>query len=152
MGVKTLSAAQYLVSNSGKPVTPMRLLKLLYVAHGYSLGLHGVPLLDELVFAWQYGPIVPGAYQAVREFRSSPVTWVLGSCGETLSDGEKAVLDRVLATYDLATAIQLSAAMHQPGSPWSIIWGSTGHNTVIPDELIKIFYEKVLNQPTHSAL
>lgn len=152
MGIKTLSAAQYIVNKSGKPVTPMRLLKLLYVAHGYSLGLGGVPLIDERVCAWQYGPIIAGLYDAVRDFRSMPVTWVPGSYVETLSDGDKAVLDRVISTYEQATAIQLSAAMHRPGSPWSIIWGATGHNAVIPDELIKLFYENLLKQPTHLAL
>lgn len=152
MGIKAASAAQYIVGKSGKPVTPMRLLKLVYVAHGYSLGLRSAPLVDERVFAWQYGPIIPGLYNAVREFRSSPVTWVPGAYVETLSDDDKAVLDRVITTYDQATAIQLSAAMHQRGSPWSIIWGSTGHNAVIPDDLIELFYQKLLQQPTHSAL
>lgn len=47
MGSKSLAVAQYLVDQAPTAVTPMKLLKLAYIAHGYMLGMHGEPLLDE---------------------------------------------------------------------------------------------------------
>lgn len=152
MSKKSLAAAQYLVDHAGKSLTPMKLLKLLYVAHGYSLGKNGVPLLGEPVCAWQYGPMIPSVYQAVRDYRSAPVTSVLGARKGLLTDAEKAVMDTVLATYAGATAMQLAVAMRRPGSPYAIIRGGSSADAVIPDDLIKVFYRDLLTQPTHSVL
>lgn len=152
MSAKSLAAAQYLVDHAGKSLTPMKLLKLLYVAHGYSLGQNGVPLLGEKVCAWQYGPVVPSVYQAIRCFRSEPVSWVPGAQCGILNDAETAILDSVISIYRGATAIQLASATLQPSSPYTIIRGTSKSNAVIPDELIRLFYRDLLAQPTHSAL
>lgn len=149
---RSLGAAQYIVANSKVSVTPMRLLKLLYVAHGYSLALNRVPLLDEAVQAWQYGPIVPSVYDAVRKYRSKPVESIERADVGALTQADRVVLDNVLATYQHVNAIQLSAAMHQPGTPWSITWGIDEQNARISNDLIMDFYDKILKAPTHSAL
>ena len=74
---KSLAVAQHMINRctqAGDPaITPMQLIKLVYIAHGYMLGKHGRPLLDEAVQAWQYGPVVPSVYQAVKSFQSAPV-------------------------------------------------------------------------------
>lgn len=152
MATRSLAAAQYIVTKSRPAVTPMRLLKLLYVAHGYSLALNRQPLLDESIQAWQYGPIVPSVYDAVRKYRSKQVE-SLGSIGECpLSEEDRLVLDKVLATYQHVNAIQLSAAMHQPGTPWSTTWGMDEQNAPISNDLIMDFYQHIMKAPTHSAL
>jgi uncharacterized phage-associated protein len=152
MATRSLAAAQYIVANSKPAVTPMRLLKLLYVAHGYSLAVNRQPLLDESVEAWQYGPMVPSVYQAVRKYRSKPVESMgrIGGC--PLSEADLLVLDKVLTTYQHVNAIQLSAAMHQPGTPWSITWGMDEQNAPISNDLIMDFYQNILKAPTHCAL
>lgn len=149
---RSLGAAQYIVANSKASVTPMRLLKLLYVAHGYSLAINRVPLLDEAVEAWQYGPIVPSVYDAVRKYRSNPVESIERADEGTLTQDDRIVLDKVLATYQYANAIELSSAMHKPGTPWSITWGMDERNARMSNDLIMDFYEKILKAPTHSAL
>lgn len=74
---KSLASAQYLLEQCKQhgdgALTPMQLIKLVYVAHGLMLGAFGRPLLDEPVEAWQYGPVVPSVYHALKSFRSSPV-------------------------------------------------------------------------------
>ncbi|WP_207815410.1 Panacea domain-containing protein [Pseudomonas sp. BNK-6] len=138
---------------AGDPaVTPMQLLKLVYIAHGYMLARHGVPLINEPVQAWQYGPVVRSVYQAVRDFRSSPVTQVPSAPMENFNADERTIMRDVARTYGKADGVTLSAATHQPGTPWSVTWNNQGKNAVISNDMIESFYRWILSQPTHSML
>ena len=55
-------------------LTPMKLQKLVYYAHGWYLGLTGRPLLDELIQAWSFGPVVRSLYNEFKEFGADPIT------------------------------------------------------------------------------
>lgn len=72
-------------------VTPMKLVKLIYIAQGYMLATHRKPLFQEAIEAWQYGPMIPRLYRSIRSFRDSPVTCVPGSEGLTLPDEEEEI-------------------------------------------------------------
>ncbi|MBV9510077.1 MAG: DUF4065 domain-containing protein, partial [Caulobacteraceae bacterium] len=63
-----------LARERGQMLTPMQLLKLVYIAHGWMLGLAGRPLIRDEVQAWQYGPVIPPLYNAVRSYRRDPVS------------------------------------------------------------------------------
>lgn len=159
MSMKSLSVAQYLLDQCKETgagdgsITPMQLLKLTYIAHGYMLGIHGKPLLDETVCAWQYGPVVPSVYHAVKDFRSNPVAAVPGAMHPyPFSDDEKAIMAQVAQTYGKHNGIVLSAATHKPGTPWSITWEASGKSAPISNDLIEGFYANLLQQPTHSTL
>jgi uncharacterized phage-associated protein len=59
-------------------LTPLQLIKLVYIAHGWSLHYFPeTPLLIEIPQAWQYGPVVPSLYSAVRRYGSSPIIALL---------------------------------------------------------------------------
>ena len=49
--------------DQGRPITPMKLQKMLYLAHGIHLAAYDRPLLKEPIEAWSYGPIIPDVYQ-----------------------------------------------------------------------------------------
>jgi uncharacterized phage-associated protein len=133
-------------------VTPMKLLKLVYIAHGYMLGRHGAPLLKETVQAWPYGPVVPSVYQAVRGFRCSPVTGVSCAPQEQFDQNEAAVISRVVKVYGKLDGITLAKCIRQPGSPWSVTWGRKRENAPMSNDVIEHFYRWLLTQPTHSIL
>ena len=42
--------------------TPMHVIKLVYLAHGWMLGFTSRALINEAVEAWTYGPVVPSTY------------------------------------------------------------------------------------------
>jgi uncharacterized phage-associated protein len=44
------------------PLTVMKLLKLVYIAHGWYLAFADKPLISEKVEAWDYGPVRASAY------------------------------------------------------------------------------------------
>lgn len=155
---KSLAVAKYILDrcNEGRAtssVTPMQLLKLVYIAHGWMLGLHGRPLLDEEVQAWQYGPVVPSVYQAVRKYRSLPVQEVEGAPNDfAFDDDEKSVMNRVAKKYGAVNGVALSAATHRPETPWSKTWAAFSRSMPISNDLIEDFYSRLSKQPKHSAL
>ncbi|MBB4842494.1 putative phage-associated protein [Paucibacter oligotrophus] len=156
MTAKSLAAAQFMLNlaqgTSDPSLTPMQLLKLVYIAHGYMLGQHGRPLLDEPVQAWQYGPVVPSVYRAIKDYRSSPVPRVPGARPMDFDEEEKAAMERVVNKYGRTAGTVLSAATHRPGTPWSQTWQPTQKGSCISNDLIEAFYAELLRQPKHSAL
>lgn len=152
---KSLGVAKALLEKVGNlhpAVTPMQLIKLVYISHGYMLGLHGRPLLDEPVEAWQYGPVVRSVYEAVRHYKSNPVQTIEVPIGIELDKEEDAVLERVARTYGKFDGVTLSSATHKPGTPWSVTWKMWGRNSDISNDMIEHFYSNLLKQEKHSAL
>ena len=156
MSVRTLSVAERLRADSvenGYVVTPMLLLKLAYIAHGYMLAKHDQPLLDENVEAWQYGPVVPSIYHALKKFGNQPVDGVPGAEGNfNFSDNESATIRDVARDYGKYRATLLSSATHVDGTPWHVVWNAGGKSAPIPDALIRDFYLGILKSPKHSSL
>jgi uncharacterized phage-associated protein len=68
--------ANYFIARAaadGKRLTPLQLIKLVYIAHGWYLGLTGEPLINEPPEAWQYGPVIPSLYPSSAYSLSSPI-------------------------------------------------------------------------------
>lgn len=152
---KSLAVAQHILNCCkalDRVATPMKLLKLVYVAHGHKLGRLGVPLLEESVQAWKYGPIIESVYEAVRANGSMPVERVPNADPEKLTQEEKELIEFVVQEYGVFDAITLSVATHQDGTPWRTTWDHYKQNATISNDLIEYFYKELLKSPTHSAL
>ena len=128
---------------SDKGLTPMQLIKLVYLCHGWMLGLHGRPLLVDPIEAWRYGPVIAGLYQEVKKFRASPVpvTEQLSKDTGNFDEEEESVMGQVFDIYGGYTGIQLSSLTHAPGTPWSQV-RNTGRG-IIPNDMIKEHFQKL---------
>jgi uncharacterized phage-associated protein len=138
-------------------LTPMKLQKLLYFAHGWHLALaKGTALFTEPVEAWSYGPVVSDIYHEFKSFGLDPITEPATNIDDKLElttpqigneeqDNQvKDFLAKIYGTYGKYTGVQLSNATHQPGSPWSVIREKCGENdrhVVIPNPLIQQYFE-----------
>lgn len=105
-----LLVADYLVARSGGRLTPLQVIKLTYIAHGYSLAINGEPLVDEAVEAWRHGPVVPSVYHRAKRCGGGRIGRLLYS--------EPAPARR--------TAPSLSASPRGAGLYWTRFWTSTG--------------------------
>lgn len=153
--LKAVAVAKYILDRAhsmGLTLTPMQLLKLVYIAHGWMLGRHGRPLFNEQVQAWQYGPVVPSVYQAVKQFGSSPITNINCMPADGFDADEQGMMDFVVKNYGAANGIMLSTATHQPGTPWHQTWSVAHNSAPISNDLIQSFYATLIQQPSHSAL
>ena len=57
----------------GEQLSPMKIQKLVYFAHGWYLALYDEPLLDEKIEAWRYGPVVPSLYHEFKRYGSGTI-------------------------------------------------------------------------------
>ena len=137
-----------LADRQGTSLTPMQLIKLVYIAHGWSLGLFGKPLVRDRIEAWQYGPVLPKLYEEVRTYRSNPVTEVLAApLGEALSQEDDDLVRDVFRRYGPKDGLELSRLTHAPGTPWSNTYRPGGFGSLIPDDLIGAYYRHLANSP-----
>jgi len=105
------------------PITPMKLQKLVYFAHGWMLGLFDQPLIDEQVEAWPYGPVVPSIYHTFKSFRNGSISEAAPDAGvipEEPQTLDRQMIDRIWEVYGKVTAYELSALTHIAGSPWAL--------------------------------
>ena len=124
------------------PTTPMHVIKLVYLCHGWMLGICGRPLIREAAEAWRYGPVVPTVYHTYKSFGGEPIDAVPMDCGKEFDEEQKELVDAVLRAYKSHTAWSLSAITHQPGTPWHTVYrDGWGEGAIIPNRLIRKHYE-----------
>jgi uncharacterized phage-associated protein len=158
MPYEAIAVANYLIERAqrdGEALTPMKVQKLVYFAHGWNLALNDQPLINERVQAWKFGPVVAMLYQELKAFGSGPIPGpikvlrfdgarvflaspTLQESPDYSPDVEK-LLDRVWEIYGKYSAIKLSNATHAPGSPWEQTWKAANgaSHKVIDDDLIR---------------
>jgi uncharacterized phage-associated protein len=126
-------------------LTPLQLLKLVYMAHGWSLIHLQQPLLNEQAQAWQYGPVVPSLYHAIKQFGAGTISYPIP--GDTdpqqLSADAVGLIAAVYKAYGHLSGVQLSNMTHQPDTPWSKAWTHAGKNAVISNNEIQQHYRKL---------
>lgn len=128
----------------GDQLTPMQLLKLVYIAHGWSLGLYGKALIRDEIQAWQYGPVIPRLYNSLKDYRGCPVTEKIpGFLNETISPEQSSVIEQVYDLYGSQTGPALSRLTHAPNSPWARTYDKEEFGTVIPNDLIRDYYQRL---------
>jgi uncharacterized phage-associated protein len=136
-----------IASGWGAEITPMKLQKLMYFAHGFHLALEqdGCPLVSEDCQAWEYGPVFPSTYQEFKDLGNKPIDRRAASVRAVMGGVElihptvereyerrfkrnpalagdltfaKAVMDRIWHVYGRVPATKLSEMTHERGSPW----------------------------------
>lgn len=141
--VTPIIVAEHLLWHAGEAsriLTPMQILKLVYIAHGWMLGLSSRPLINEPAEAWRYGPVVRSVYRRYRKYRGDPISEPRIDRKARFDDYQQDLLRQVSENYRDYSGIQLSRLTHQPGTPWSIAWEAG--LPVIPNELIKDYYRR----------
>ncbi len=134
--------------DSGNPVTPMKLQKLVYIAHGWHLGLTGEPLFKDEVGAWPFGPVIRSVYKEFISFSKSPITELAvdfwGNVCEVAETDEHimALLEKIWEVYGKYSATQLSNMTHERGTPWDTVY-EEGKSKIIPNQVIEDYYKEM---------
>jgi uncharacterized phage-associated protein len=148
-------ANEFIELAGGRDLSPMKLQKLVYFAHGWYLAITDKALIQEDVEAWQFGPVIPELYQEFKHYGSGDVSrpsLELGGGGRFVPriahlqedpDAERAmeVIRSVWEHYGRYSAIKLSNATHMAGTPWSLHYSPMNlSSTVIPNEEIGDYF------------
>ena len=51
----------------------MKVLKLVYMAHGFNLAITDDPLINDRVEAWKFGPVIRPLYGKLKQFGSGAI-------------------------------------------------------------------------------
>lgn len=150
------AVANYFLDKAKKDqsnLTPMHILKLVYIAHGWTLAITGKPLIQDTIYAWEFGPVIGSLYDAFKRFGGDPITDYARDVYESkkvhtkLTDEEREVVDSVWEVYGHLEAFQLSGLTHTEGTPWHRVWHEEGgkrlRNAVIPDDSIKAHFKAI---------
>lgn len=120
-----------------KPLTQMQLQKLVYISHGWNLAINGEALTHDNVQAWDYGPVYPDLWEALKGYGRSQITReIIASdygiglffedpnqvCNATLTPDEEQVINEIYDQYSGLHAFQLSALTHQEDTPWHTVF------------------------------
>ena len=103
------------------------------------------PLLNEQAQAWQYGPVVPSLYHAIKQYGAGAISYpIMGDTDpQQLSAEAAGLIAAVYKAYGHLSGVQLSNMTHQPDTPWSKAWTDAGKNAVISNNEIQQHYRKL---------
>lgn len=121
--------------DAGDTMSNLKLQKLLYYAQGYHLAVHGEPLFDDPIEAWQHGPVVPSVYHEFKEYGGSSLPCPVDFERDLYQDDVQQLLDETYAVYGQFSAWKLRDMTHDE-SPWR----ETPANNVISHELMRRFF------------
>lgn len=151
--------ANYFIQKSfdtGIPLSQMKLLKLVYIAHGWHRGYFDTNLINDGIEAWQYGPVIPDLYRDLRHYGRSNIDAAIDGYraleqlpADLLPDEHTIqLLDSVWGAYGQKSGLELSALTHQPGTPWDITRQRNpgARNAIIPNDLIDEHYKQKITR------
>ncbi|MEX1035963.1 MAG: type II toxin-antitoxin system antitoxin SocA domain-containing protein [Sneathiella sp.] len=129
-----------------KSLTPLQLMKLVYIAHGWSLALRDVDLFPDRIEAWKFGPVIPDLYHATKHFGRKEIPLDRISDEPSNVDGDtRSFLEDVFEKYGHLSGFSLSSLTHKSGTPWDQVYENDVFNIEIGDELIRNHYKAMMN-------
>lgn len=148
----SVEIANQFVERNPQGLSLMQLLKLSYIAHGFHLGLFKMPLANEYVQAWRYGPVFPSIYDSFKyqdvykivkpiKFKKN---WQFSTSGIE-------IIKFVQDNYANMEGWQLSALTHAKDTPWFKAWQEVktqGYikGYIIRNEDIQKYYERFIEK------
>ena len=128
------NAAAFLASQSNWKLSNLQIQKILYIADMNFVGQNGVRLIDEAFEAWDYGPVVPTLYHAMKVFGAKPVSDIFWSRQDIDGSPEAHMLQKALAALKNKTAGQLVENTHWSGGAWAQNYRPGARGIKISDE------------------
>ncbi|MCG8579292.1 MAG: DUF4065 domain-containing protein [Bacteroidales bacterium] len=144
-----------LAAEANKEVSQLKLMKLVYLVHGFSLAINNKSALNphyDTIEAWKFGPVIPGLYHEFKHFGTAPITKKATFIDDTFEVKEAELTDHdivraceyVWRSYGHLSSDQLVDFTHAPGSPWSKV-ANLGYNQIIPDSDTKAYFKILVN-------
>ena len=133
---RALDVAKYIIKTC--EVDNLKLQKLLYYSQAVHLVLHNnQALFNDVIEAWQYGPVVPVAYKKYKKFGFDILK---DDANIRLKKEEIASIDIVIQFYGKMSAIELVTRTHQE-APWLDVYNPKKKNVPISTQSIYDYFK-----------
>ena len=149
MAYNPTTVANYFIGKYSKDgnLTPMKIIKLTYIAYGWYLALTNKEerLIDEKPIAWDFGPVFPSLYYRIKQYKKNIITERIPNPikNEKISADDEKFLDKIWDLYGRFDGIYLCALTHTEGTPWTKVY-QKDTNAVISDDDIYDHYKTKL--------
>ena len=90
----------------------MKLQKLMYYAQGLHYALHGIPLFDDKIEAWTYGPVVPYLYHYYKHYEAAGIPADSSFDPSIIDNDTKEFLEDIFDVFGQFSAIRLMEIAH----------------------------------------
>jgi uncharacterized phage-associated protein len=146
-------------------LSPMKIQKLVFYAHGWCLALTEHPLISERFEAWDWGPVVPKLYGVLKVYGNEPVDKPISyianqglkfhtvvpsldnsGAPEALKEEAREILAGAWRTYGKYSSAKLSNATHAEGTPWAMVYRSGERSVEIPNKIIENYFKQMVVQ------
>ncbi len=126
---------------TGDLMTDLKLQKMLYFVQCWHLVRYDEPIFQNIIEAWDHGPVVPEIYSEYKKFgrnpiQASPVDY------NAFNDHELETIMDVFAYYGRYSASGLREISHQYDSPWANVYKPGIKHVEITQESMKNFYKR----------
>ena len=134
----TLEVSRYIIKYSNERrymISNLKLQKILYFIQAYFLRLVGQPCFAGRIEAWDFGPVVPKAYNEYKQYGSGNIPWtepyrldrINGFDGIETDDKRK--IEQVVDLFSPYSATDL-VKLTQRQLPWKVAYGHSKGNEI----------------------
>ena len=108
--------------NDNKPITNLKLQKLVYIAYAFMLKEVNRKLFYEDICAFEYGPVIPDLYNKLKVYGSNQISsQIFVDSNEQLPELNRIMVDIVYAVFKELSANELVYLTHMNNSAWKIV-------------------------------
>lgn len=134
-----LNISKYIVSKcikDGEPISNLQLQKILYYIQREFLKKNDDIAFDDVIEAWQFGPVVPDIYYHYCGYGAMPITSPVESC--KLPKKYTSIIDPIVEEKRKLEPWTLVNETHKKGHAWDKTYkNGKGNKMPIKIELIK---------------
>ena len=155
------SVANYVLSEfCTSDMTNLKINKLLFFVHGWSLIRLDYPIIANRIEAWDNGPVIRVVYDSFKCFGAHRITskatyfdhrtqTEIEAPVKIISPKDREFISRIVSSYIDFTASELKELTHRPGTPWTQVRSSPvrGIRNRISDELIVNYFASEFGGP-----
>lgn len=156
--MRKVSAVANEFLDKSKEISVLKLVKLCYIAQGFSLAILDRPIFDDdKIVAWKYGPVIPSIYHEFKHFGKEGITskseyatlnddfTLTTETPELTDENDKKIIQIVWNMYRKFTGSELVTMTHKKGTPWDLVY-RPNENEVIPNDLIRKYYKMLVDK------
>ena len=134
--MEALNVANYIIDywSDKFEITNLKLNKLVYYSQVESLRKYNRPLFDDIVEAWQYGPVEPVVYHTCSSYGRNCIT---KSSDLAILDGtSQKLIDSGMDKLGMLTAFDLFTLSHKPDGAWESVYSPNRDNPITPEAIL----------------
>lgn len=139
MMYEAIELAKYIVTKCVKdkePISNLQLQKILFFIQKSFLQDYDRTAFDDVIEAWQFGPVVPEVYYRFCGYGAMPISMEYEH--DEINIDDEYIIDKIVEEKRVLKPWALVEATHKKGGAWDQIYrDGIGNHKEIPIKLIK---------------